>query len=131
MLAAQRILIIEDEPMIALDLKLALAEAGADIVGIASTIDEARELAESPGITGAVVDLRLHGQSVRGVVQRLTDRAVPFLFYSGHDDAPTARSWPMVPLLTKPQPPAAILGMLAQIIAVRAGAAEQALQPKT
>ncbi len=122
MLAAQRILIIEDEPMIALDLKLALAEAGADVVGVASTIDEARKLAEIPNITGAVVDLRLHGQSVRGVAQRLTDRAVPFLFYSGHDDAPTARSWPKVPLLTKPQEPSAILRMLAEIITARTDA---------
>ncbi len=126
MLPAQRILIIEDEPMIALDLKLALAEAGADVVGIASTIDEARELVERPNITAAVVDLRLHGQSVRGVVQRLTDRAVPFLFYSGHDDAPTARSWPKVPLLTKPQDPAAILNMLAEIITPRTDTAEPA-----
>jgi DNA-binding NtrC family response regulator len=131
MLPAQRILIIEDEPMIALDLKLALAEAGADVVGIASTIDEARELAEAPDITGAVVDLRLHGQSVRGVAQRLTERAIPFLFYSGHDEAPTARSWPAVPLLTKPQAPAAILEMLAQMIAARADAAKRALPPKT
>ena len=128
MIPAQRILIIEDEPMIALDLKLAFSEAGAYVVGIASTVDEARKLAETPDITGAVVDLRLHGQSVRGVVQRLTDRAVPFLFYSGHDDAPTARSWPKVPLLTKPQEPAAILKMLAEIITARASAAEQVPQ---
>lgn len=130
MLPAQRILIIEDEPMIALDLKLALAEAGADVVGVASTIDEALELVETPDITGAVVDLRLHGRSVREVVRRLADQEVPFLFYSGHDDAPTARSWPTVPLLTKPQPPAAILGMLAEIIAARTGAATEACQPK-
>jgi DNA-binding NtrC family response regulator len=117
MLPAQRILIIEDEPMIALDLKLALADAGADVVGVASTIEEAREFAEVPDITGAVVDLRLHGQSVRAVVQRLMDRGVPFLFYSGHDDAPTAKSWPKVPLITKPQDPAAILRMLYDVIA--------------
>jgi len=128
MLLGQRILIIEDEPMIALDLKLALAEAGADVVGVASTIEEARELADQADITAAIVDLHLQGQSVRAVVQRLTDRAVPFLFYSGDDDAPTAKAWPQVPLLTKPQAPAKILGMLAEMIAVRSGAAREAPQ---
>jgi DNA-binding response OmpR family regulator len=123
-------LIVEDEPMIALDLKLALAEAGAHVVGIASTIDEALELVATPDLAGAIVDLRLHDRSVREVVQRLAAQKVPFLFYSGHDDTPTARSWPTVPILTKPQVPAAILRMLAEIIAARTGAAIEALQSK-
>lgn len=130
MLSAQRILIIEDEPMIALDLRLALAEAGATVVGVASTVDEASELAETPGLTGAIIDLRLNGQSVRSSVQRLAERDIPFLFYSGHDDAPTARSWPTVPLLTKPQDTRAILEMLKRII-VRSAGGEPAARRET
>jgi hypothetical protein len=49
-------------------------------------------------------DLRLNGQSVRDAVRQLADRDLPFLFYSGLDATPTARSWPRVPLLLKPLP---------------------------
>jgi DNA-binding response OmpR family regulator len=116
MLRGQQIVIIEDEPVIALDLKLALAEAGADVIGVAATLKDALRLAEAPGLTGAIVDLRLQDGSAREVARRLTERGIPFLFYSGLDDSPTARSWPKAPLLTKPQSPAAVVDMLARII---------------
>jgi CheY-like chemotaxis protein len=119
MLHGEHILIIEDEPVIALDLSLALDEAGARVAGIASTPAQALAFAAAPNLTGAIVDLRLQGQSVRSAVRHLTERAIPFLFYSGHSETPTARSWPMVPLLRKPQTSAAILEVLARVIAHR------------
>jgi DNA-binding response OmpR family regulator len=116
-LQGHRVLVIEDEPLIAFDLKEALICAGADAVDIAGTVDEAVREAQSPEITAAIVDLRLGGQSVRDAVQRLTDRNVPFIFYTGLAETPTARSWPKVPLLLKPLPPDEVAGTLGRVAA--------------
>lgn len=115
MLQGQHVLVIEDEPLIALDLEQALISAGA-AVGIAHTAASATRAAHSPAFTAAIVDLRLHGQSVREAVERLSARDLPFLFYSGHTETPTAASWPSVPFLMKPLPPAEVVGMLTRIV---------------
>ena len=113
-------LVIEDEPLIALDLELALSSAGA-AVGVASTVASALEAAEAPAVTAAIVDLRLHGQSVRDVVERLGARGLPFIFYTGQTETPTAASWPSVPLLVKPTPAGEVVDMLARIVSAKGG----------
>ncbi len=118
-LHGHRVLIIEDELLIALDLKEALIQVGADVVGIAATAQEASEAVAAPNLTAAIVDLRLNGQSVREAVQRLTDRDLPFIFYSGLDGTPTARSWPQVPLLFKPLPAEEVAETLARVVSAR------------
>lgn len=70
-----RVLIIEDEPLIALDLQEALIQVGADVVGVAATVEQALLAVAAPNLTAAIVDLRLNGQSVRDAVQQLADRA--------------------------------------------------------
>jgi DNA-binding NtrC family response regulator len=118
MLQGQHVLVIEDEPLIALDLEQALISAGA-AVGIAHTAASAVRAAESPAFTAAIVDLRLHGQSVREAVEQLAARDLPFLFYSGHTETPTAASWPSVPFLRKPLPPAEVVDMLARVVSTK------------
>lgn len=119
MLRGHRILIVEDEALIALDLEAALREAGADVVGIGRSPAQALALAETADPTGAIVDLRLNNHSARDVVRRLSERGIPFIFYSGLEDAPTATSWPRVPLLTKPTSPETIIAVLARVLGTR------------
>ena len=114
-LQGHRVLIIEDEPLIALDLQEALIQVGAEVIGVAATAEEALAAVASPSLTAAIVDLRLNGQSVREAVQALTDRNLPFIFYSGLEATPTARSWPKVPLLLKPLPPEEVANNLARV----------------
>jgi len=115
-LQGHRVLIIEDELLIALDLKEALIQVGADVVGVAATVEEALVAVAAPGLTAAIVDLRLKGRSVRDAVQILTDRDLPFIFYSGLEATPTAHSWPKVPLLLKPLPPEQVAEALARTV---------------
>lgn len=114
-LKGQRILVVEDDPMISLDLEHTLLEAGAEIAGWASTVSRALELANSPGLTAAIVDLRLQSESARPVAVLLGERSVPFVFYSGQADVEAARDWPEVPLLTKPASPDAIVAAMAAL----------------
>jgi DNA-binding NtrC family response regulator len=120
MLRGHQVLIVEDEPLIALDLEQALSTAGAQ-VAISGTVDSALEAAEAPAVTAAIIDLRLHGQSVRSVVERLATRDLPFIFYSGHTETPTAASWPSVPFLVKPLPAGQVVDMLARVVSAKSG----------
>ena len=117
-LQGHRVLIIEDELLIALDLQEALSQIGAEVSGIATTVEEALVAVASPSLTAAIVDLRLSGQSVRDAVQALADRNLPFVFYTGLEATPTARSWPKVPLLLKPLPPEEVASTLARVASV-------------
>ena len=82
----QRILIVEEEPIIALDLEGILFDEGAEIIGLAHTVSRALELVDTPGLTAAIVDLRLHNEPVGPIIERLATRGVPFAFYSGQGD---------------------------------------------
>lgn len=119
MLRGQLVLLIEDEPLIVLDLEQALSSAGA-AVSVANTIAGALEAAQAPAVTAAIVDLRLHGHSVRSVVERLSARDLPFIFYSGHTETPTASSWPSVPFLVKPLPAGQVVEMLVRVVSAKA-----------
>ena len=118
-LQGAHILIIEDEPLIALDVEAAVRLVGAGLVSTAQTVEQALSMVEAPGLAGAIVDLRLHGQSVREVVKRLTERSIPFVFYTGADDVPTARAWPMAPVVSKPTDPGEAIRLLAQLMSMR------------
>ena len=65
--------------------------------------------------------LRLHGNSVREVVERLAARDLPFIFYTGQTETPTAASWPSVPFLAKPLPAGQVVDMLARVVSAKAG----------
>ena len=120
MLRGHHVLVVEDEPLIALDLEHALSSAGA-AVSVANTVASALEAAAAPTVTAAIVDLRLHGNSVREVVERLAARDLPFIFYTGQTETPTAASWPSVPCLVKPLPAKEVVEMLARVMSAKGG----------
>jgi DNA-binding response OmpR family regulator len=81
-LSGRSILIVEDEPLIALDIAQAFQEVGAEPV-ISHTLQEALVCVEIERLAAAVIDHTLHGQDSGPVCQRLNDRNLPFVVYSG------------------------------------------------
>ena len=79
-LHGRSILIVEDEPLIALDIAQAFEDAGAEIV-VTSTLHHALVLVEHDGLSAAVLDHALHDSSP--LCQRLHERKLPFVIYSG------------------------------------------------
>jgi CheY-like chemotaxis protein len=79
-----RILIVEDEAVVAMDLEFTLEDAGASIAGPVGTLQEALEAAEMPDIDAAVLDVTLGREQVFPVADRLMERGIPFVFHSGH-----------------------------------------------
>jgi CheY-like chemotaxis protein len=82
------VLVVEDEPIVALLMADQLIELGYNVVGPASTISEARHLAETASLDAAIIDLRLHGIFSGEVADTLSRRQIPFLFITGYDRPP-------------------------------------------
>jgi DNA-binding response OmpR family regulator len=79
-----RVLLVEDEIMVALDLELALEEAGAEVIGPVMNLEEALRCAEREEIDVALLDVDLQGKQVYPAARVLAGRGVPFLFHTGH-----------------------------------------------
>ncbi|HYE52163.1 MAG TPA: PAS domain S-box protein, partial [Azospirillaceae bacterium] len=84
-LEGRRVLAVEDDAILALTVKQALAEQGCRVVGPAPTLGEALRLASTAEIDAAVLDVNLRGRTVYAVAEVLTERGVPFLFTTGYD----------------------------------------------
>lgn len=80
------ILVVEDEPVLALELCQSLQEAGAIILGPASSVSEALDLLEATvNVDGAVLDVNLNGEMVYPVAEKLAIRGVPFVFATAYE----------------------------------------------
>src|SRR6202011_4894004 len=80
----QRILIVEDEPFIALALEAMLLELGFDVAGSAAQVSAALELIGREQIDGAILDVNLGSQRIDPVADILAERACPFFFTTGY-----------------------------------------------
>lgn len=109
-LAGARILVVDDEFMIALDLEMLLLEAGAAQVLTCASLAEGLDAARTAPIDAAVLDVRLGAETSEPVAAALAARAVPFIFYSGQPLAEVMRrAYPGVRLIAKPAPEATLV----------------------
>jgi DNA-binding response OmpR family regulator len=97
------VLVVDDEFLIAAQLQCDLTEAGAEVVGPSHTLQDAIALAEREHLTAAILDIQLGRDNVGPLAQRLTDRGIPFVFYTGqvHTD-PIRTRWPNSKVISKP-----------------------------
>jgi len=79
-----RILIVEDEPMIALNLEELLVSEGFAIAGVAEKLEKAMGLVDPGLCDAAIVDANLAGVSASPVASALTARGLPFIVLSGY-----------------------------------------------
>jgi CheY-like chemotaxis protein len=83
-----RVLVVEDDALVALDLQCLLREAGYRVVGPAATIEEAERLIARGSIDGAVLDVQVQGLVPVAFADSLADRGIPFIWLT---DAPCDR----------------------------------------
>jgi CheY-like chemotaxis protein len=83
-LTGKRILIVEDESMIAEILKIKITEEGGEVIGPVETVDAALDAIATTSLDGATVDIKLMGQMTFLVADVLAARYIPFLFVTGH-----------------------------------------------
>jgi two-component sensor histidine kinase len=83
-LEGKRILVIEDEPLVSMEIESNLSNAGCEIVGPAASLDRAKTLVESADYDAALVDVNLKGQPVDELATLLTKKNRPFAFVTGY-----------------------------------------------
>jgi len=115
----RRILVVEDEELVALELSTELSRLGWAIVGPAATLNEAQALL-SDSFDAAVLDVNLRGRSVYPVAEALEERHVPFLFCTGYEMVDPEGRFPNVPVIRKPAHPGAVSAALADLLKQRA-----------
>ncbi|MCH8686568.1 response regulator [Pedomonas mirosovicensis] len=108
-IAGKRFIVIEDEPLVALELTALLEDAGARVVGTAGTAEQAIRLIETAAPDGALLDANLHGQAVDEIASELTRRHVPFLFVSGYGREHLPRDFSHVAVVGKPFDPKGLI----------------------
>ena len=110
-----RILICEDEFLIASDLARGLAELGARVVGFAINASKALELAlsEHLEIDAAVLDINLAGEPVYDAATALKKRGVTVIFYSGYSRRELPADFHSDQFLSKPAQPSDIMRAIA------------------
>jgi|SRR5262245_7370185 len=109
-LQGESLLIVEDEPLIALDLRTALEREGARVL-IARTIPEALQYADYPALSAGVLDFHVGSANAEPVCEALTRRDVPFIFFTGLAGRLSQR-WSATPVVPKPAAPKTIIGAL-------------------
>ncbi len=97
-----RVLLVEDEALIAMLLEDMLADLGCDIVATAAELGEVVALAQTEAIDIAIIDINLRGVAAYPVAQALRERGIPFAFVTGYGAAGSDPAHQDVPVLQKP-----------------------------
>ena len=99
----RRVLIVEDEMLIAMLVEQMVQDLGYDVVGPALTVNEALFLLERENVDCAVLDMNLgDGVSSAPVADALRARDIPFLFASGYGSKGPVANLSVAPVLNKP-----------------------------
>ncbi len=103
LLAGKKILVVEDEYLLAEDVCEVLRDCGAEIVGPVSRLEEGIALAENvKALDCAVLDLNLNGKSAVEIARTLARNKVGFVFVTGYDAGGVAPEFEDTPRLVKP-----------------------------
>jgi CheY-like chemotaxis protein len=120
-LAGLRILVVEDEAIVRLDLVQILRDAGATMIAEAGSLEEGLARAEETPVDAAILDRNLNGKGSEPVARLLAERGAAIIFVSGYGSAPrgTGPGSPGHANLQKPVSPATLVTTLASAVAAR------------
>lgn len=100
-----KILIVEDEMLVAMFIEDTVLDLGHQVVGPAMRLETALDIAASEDIDFAILDINLAGKQSFPVADRLCERGIPFMFASGYGAAGLTAPYQEAPVLQKPFAP--------------------------
>jgi DNA-binding response OmpR family regulator len=110
--AEARVLVVEDEALVAMLVEDALLDAGFGVIGPAATVAEALDLLGQDKPDAAVLDLNLAGETSVPVADALAARGIPFVVATGYGVGGLPAGHPSVPVLAKPYDPGELVAVL-------------------
>lgn len=114
MMAGKRVLVVDDEFMVAAMLIDTLEDIGAVPIGPASTVAEALGLVTANTLDAAILDWNLNGEAGTPIARALNERRVPYLISTGYGSV--ADEFAAIPRLTKPYTPPTLLAELEKLL---------------
>ena len=114
-LAGRRVLVVEDETLVAMLVEDTLADSGVTVLGPVATVAEALALLGQERPDMAVLDLNLAGETSEPVADALVAMEVPFVVASGYGAAGVPARLAGVPVLAKPYAPEDLIAALARL----------------
>jgi CheY-like chemotaxis protein len=116
-LAGRRVLVVEDQFVIALDMQQMLRILGADVVDLATSIQDALAVIIRTPPDLAILDVKLESETTVPVAEALRARGIPLIFATGYSDlSAVPASLRLAPLLRKPVDRAALAAVLGQVL---------------
>ena len=104
-LSGRRILLVEDSPVVAEASEDMLRDMGCEVIGPATNMATALQLAADEEIDAAIVDINIRGGKAYPALRILRSRSIPFLLTSGYADWSMPEEWREEPRLAKPYTP--------------------------
>lgn len=113
----RRILLVEDEMLVAMSIEDALTDAGHEVVGPASTVESALELlTNEPRVDAIILDMNLNGKSGMPVADASSEKSIPFVVLSGYGTSAMNGAHADAPVLSKPFDSVHLLAVLREIL---------------
>lgn len=113
--AQRRVLVVEDEALVAMLVEDALLDAGFAVIGPAATVEEAIELIGRETPDAVVLDLNLAGEVSTPVADELAARRIPYIIATGYGASGLPEGHRNAPVLAKPYDPVELTTMLGRI----------------
>ena len=101
-LKGRRVLVVEDESLVAMLLETILEDMGCTPVGPAASVDDGLGLAEGEALDAALLDVNVAGRQVFPVAEALKARGVPFVFSTGYGEGGLPDDWRGQATIQKP-----------------------------
>jgi PAS domain S-box-containing protein len=101
-ISGNRVLVVEDEALVAMVVTESLTMLGCSVVGPFSRCSEAIASIEADEVDAAILDVNLDGEMVYPLADLLTERGVPFIFVTGYGAESIDRRFTHIPVIQKP-----------------------------
>jgi len=115
--AGKRILVVEDEMIVAMLIEDILMDGGATVVGPAARVAKALDLLGTESVDAALLDVNLAGENTMPVAEELRRRGIPFAFATGYGAAGLPEGFATQPLLQKPFQERDLQEVMARVLA--------------
>lgn len=97
-----KVLVVDDEPLIAMMIADWIAEQGLETVGPAHSVSQALDLIKTQAVDAAILDVSLGEGDCYAIADALAERGIPFAFATGHGADAVAKRFSAIVAVTKP-----------------------------